>query len=48
MAIAKKQPELNARQIASALMSGLNFPDSLVDAPGLIPAVAQFVNVTKL
>jgi hypothetical protein len=47
MAIAKKQPELNARQIASVLMSGLNFPDSLVGARGLLPAVAQFVNVTK-
>jgi len=47
MAIAKKQPELNARQIASVLMSGLNFPDSLVGARSLLTAVAKFVNVTK-
>jgi hypothetical protein len=47
MAIAKKRKDLNSKQIASVLMSDLNFPETLIGAPGLLPAVAQFVNVTK-
>jgi len=47
IALIKQKEDLNNNQIARVLMSSLNFPDDLIGAPGLLPAVAQFVRVVR-